>query len=221
MAEAEAAKKDEKSGGSEPAKKPESAKGIKPFLIPIGAAVLVVVVGFGVGRLFGTRGKALNVGAAEVNMPAEVGAKGHGKEAKEEKAGKEEKGGKEGKGEKGEKGEKGSRQGATKGTWYYDTEAVIVNLNEPGVSRYVRLSLTLEMGNGLTETEGKSFLDLRKPLMKNWLTLFLSNQTVDDIRGEKNLRQMLAKIMDIFNENLFPDAKPRVVGVYFKEYSIQ
>jgi flagellar basal body-associated protein FliL len=218
MAEAEAAKKDEKSGGPETAKKPESAKGIKPFLIPIGAAVLFVVLGFAAGRLFGTRGKAQNVGAAEVNMPAEVEAKGHGKETKEEKGSKEEKGGKEG---KGEKGEKGSRQGSTKGTWYYDTEAVIVNLNEPGVSRYVRLSLTLEMGNGLTEAEGKSFLDLRKPLMKNWLTLFLSNQTVDDIRGEKNLRQMLTKITDILNENLFPDAKPHVVGVYFKEYSIQ
>ena len=71
------------------------------------------------------------------------------------------------------------------------------------------------------KTEGKPFLEQRKPLLKHWLTLFLSNQTIDGIRGEKNLRQMQTKIMDIFNQSLFPDAKPRVVGVYFKEYSIQ
>jgi flagellar basal body-associated protein FliL len=97
---------------------------------------------------------------------------------------------------------------------------VIVNLNEPGVSRYVRMSLTLEMGNGMPDKEGATFLDQKKPLLKHWLTVFLANQTLMDLRGT-NLQQVQNRIMDMFNQRLFPDAKPRIVGVYFKEYSIQ
>jgi flagellar basal body-associated protein FliL len=69
--------------------------------------------------------------------------------------------------------------------------------------------------------EGQPFFDQKKPLLKHWLTLFLSNQTIEDIRGEKNLRQLQAKVLDIFNQGLFPDAKPRIVRVLFKELSIQ
>ena len=128
MAEPETPKTGEKTGEPEAAKKKGGTGGILPWLIPVGAAILFVVLGFVVGRVFGTRGKAQNVSAAEVNAPPEaktsLESKEHGKEGKE---------------------------GAAKGTWFYDTEAVIVNLNEPGVSRYVRMSLTLEMGNGLAE----------------------------------------------------------------------
>ncbi len=202
MAEPETPTKGEKSSEPEAAKKTGGTSKLLPWLMPVGAAVLFVVLGFVAGRVFGTRGKAQNVSAAEVNAPPEAKATHASKEGEKE-------GGKEGK------------EGTGKGTWYYDTEAVIVNLNEPGVSRYARMSLTLEMGNGFVEAEGKPFLEQRKPLLKHWLTLFLSNQTVEDIRGEKNLRQVQTKIMDTFNQGLFPDAKPRVIGVYFKEFSIQ
>lgn len=204
MAEPETPTKEATSGEPEAGKKEAKGGGLMTWLIPIGAAVLFIVLGFVAGRVFGTRGKAQNVSAAEVNSPPEVKASAH-----------------ESKGSHGSSEGKEGKEGNPKGTWYHDTEAVIVNLNEPGVSRYVRMSLTLEMGNGLAEAEGKPFLEQRKPLLKHWLTLFLSNQTIDDIRGEKNLRQIQNKIMDIFNQGLFPDAKPRVVGVYFKEYSIQ
>jgi flagellar basal body-associated protein FliL len=192
MAEPEAPVKDEKSSAPEAPKKKGGAAAMLPWLIPVGAAILFVVFGFAVGRLFGTRGKAQNVSAAESAAPA-PGPVVH--ESKEATA----------------KGE----------TWFYDTEPVIVNLNEPGVSRYVRVSLTLEIGNGMISKEGQPFFDQKKPLLKHWLTLFLSNQTIEDIRGEKNLRQLQAKVLDIFNQGLFPDAKPRIVRVLFKELSIQ
>ena len=105
--------------------------------------------------------------------------------------------------------------------WYYDLEPVVANLNEPNVSRYVRVTLTLELGNGMAEKDGVPFLDQRKPLLKNWLTLFMSNQTVEDIRGERNLRQVQTQIADMFNQGLFLDQKPCVKRVLFKELSIQ
>jgi flagellar basal body-associated protein FliL len=105
--------------------------------------------------------------------------------------------------------------------WYYDLEPVVANLNEPGVTRYVRVTLTLEIGNGMAEDDGMAFLEQRTPLLKNWLTLFLSNQTTENIRGEQNLRQVQAQIAETFNQGLFPNAKPCIKRVLFKELSIQ
>jgi flagellar basal body-associated protein FliL len=105
--------------------------------------------------------------------------------------------------------------------WFYDIEPIVANLNEPGVTRYVRVALTLEVGNGMATKEGTEFLDQKKPLLKHWLTLYLSNQTIDGVRGEKNLRQVQTQIADALNQGLFPNGKPRIVGVLFKELSIQ
>jgi flagellar basal body-associated protein FliL len=192
MAEPEKPAKEEKSSEPEAPKKKGGMAGIMPWLIPVGAAILFVGLGFAVGRVFGTRGKAQNVSAAESPIPVEppVVKDAHGAPGKAS-------------------------------AWFYDTEPVIVNLNEPGVSRYARVSLTLEVGNGMPEKEGRDFIDQKKPLLKHWLTLFMSNQTIDDIRGEKNLQRVQTRVMDMFNQGLFPDAKPRITGVYFKEWSIQ
>ncbi len=110
---------------------------------------------------------------------------------------------------------------ATGSSWYYDLEPVVSNLNEPGVTRYVRITLTLEVGDKLSEKDGTPFLEQRKPLLKNWLTLFVANLTLEDIRGERNLRSVQSQIADTFNQGLFPNAPPCIKRVLFKELSIQ
>lgn len=164
---------------------------ITPWLITALTVIVCAAGGFVVGRLFGTRGSAQAVSAAEQKPP--------------EKAPKEK--------------PKSSEEKAE--PWFYDIEPIVANLNEPGVTRYVRVALTLEIGNGMAKEEGTLFLDQKKPLLKHWMTLYLSNQTVDGIRGEKNLRQVQTQITDALNQGLFPDSKPRIVGVLFKELSIQ
>ena len=57
--------------------------------------------------------------------------------------------------------------------------------------------------------------------MKHWLTLYLSNQTIEDTRGEKNLMRMQSEISDLFNQGLFPNAQPRIKDILFKEFAIQ
>jgi flagellar basal body-associated protein FliL len=192
MAEPETPAKNEKTPEPAAPKKKGGMTAVLPWLIPVGAAVLFVVLGFAVGRLFGTRGKAQDVSAAEHVTVPEAQVQHESKEGPGKSA-----------------------------TWFYDTEAVIVNLNESGLSRYLRVSLTLELGNGLIEKEGLAFLDQKKPVLKNWITLFLSNETVDDIRGAKNLQRILTKITDMFNQGLWPDSKPHIVAIYLKEWSIQ
>jgi flagellar basal body-associated protein FliL len=105
--------------------------------------------------------------------------------------------------------------------WYYELDPAVVNLNDPGVTRYVRIGLTLEVSSTMDEKEGRPFLDQKKPLMKHWLTLFLSNQTIEDTRGEKNLTRMETQICDTLNSNLFPASKPRIKGILFREFAIQ
>jgi len=105
--------------------------------------------------------------------------------------------------------------------WFYELEPVVANLNDPGVTRYVRITLTLEITGAWLEAEAKPILDQKKPILKNWLTLYLSNQTLEDTRGKTNLLRMQSNISDIFNQGLFPNAQPRIMNVLFKEFAIQ
>lgn len=105
--------------------------------------------------------------------------------------------------------------------WYYHLDPVVANLNEPGVTRYVRVALIFEISNSLKPTEGTVLLDKQKPVMMHWLRLYLSNETLEDFRGEKNLRRMETELSDAFNQRLFPDARPLVKRILFKELSIQ
>ena len=165
---------------------------VLPWLIPALVVLLFAAGGFLVGRSFGTRGQAQTAAGAESENPAESAVP----KEPDLKAG-------------------------TGQSWYYDLDPVVVNLNDPGVTRYVRISLTLEVSSTMDEKEGKPFLDQKKPLMKHWLTLFLSNQTIEDSRGEKNLMRMQTQISDTLNNGLFPGGKPRIKNILFKEFAIQ
>jgi len=105
--------------------------------------------------------------------------------------------------------------------WYYDLDPVVANLNEPTVTRYVRASLTLEMSSELDAKKGATFLDEKKPILINWLTVYLSSLGLEDIRGDNNLRSIQSHIRDAFNEELFPDSKSQVLQVLIKEFPVQ
>jgi len=105
--------------------------------------------------------------------------------------------------------------------WYYELDPVVANLNEPSVTRYVRASLMLEMSADMDEKEGAAFLDGKKPILINWLTVYLSSLSLDDVRGDKNLRSIQSQIRDAFNEKLFPDSKSQIKQVLIKEFPVQ
>ncbi|MBM4027875.1 MAG: hypothetical protein FJ280_21110 [Planctomycetes bacterium] len=163
-----------------------------PWLVPALVVIVLALGGFFIGRLFGTRGQSQTVRGAEPARPVEAAPR-----------------------------KDPPLKPSAGDNWYYELDPVVVNLNEPGVTRYVRISLTLEINSALSDKEGRPFLDQRKPLMKHWLTLFLSNQTLEDARGERNLMRMQTQISDTLNQGLFPDGPPRVQRVLFKEFAIQ
>ncbi len=109
----------------------------------------------------------------------------------------------------------------SKGIWYYDLEPVVANLDEPGVTRYVRATVTLEISSALEQSKGEKLLEEKKPILTNWLTIYLAGLTLEDARGDRNLKRIQLQILDAFNETLFPDAKPLIKHVLFKEFAIQ
>jgi len=105
--------------------------------------------------------------------------------------------------------------------WYYDLDSVVANLNEPTVTRYVQASLTLEMSADMDVKKGTAFLDEKKRILRDCLYLYLSSLTLEDVRGDKNLRSIQSHVRDAFNEKLFPDSKPQIKKVLIKEFPVQ
>jgi len=109
----------------------------------------------------------------------------------------------------------------TRKTWYYNLEPVVANLNVTDVTRYVRASLTLEVSAEVDEQKGTAFFNEKKPILTNWLTVYLASLGLDDIRGDMNLKRIQSQVLDAFNEKLFPDSKPKIKSILFKEFAVQ
>ena len=61
----------------------------------------------------------------------------------------------------------------------------------------------------------------KMPILTNWITIYLASLGLEDIRGDKNLKRMQAQILDALNEQVFPNQKPKIKHVLFKEFAIQ
>ena len=110
----------------------------------------------------------------------------------------------------------------SQGNWFSDLEPVVANLNVPGATRYVRASITMEMNAELIQSEGEILIEAQKPILRNWLAVYLASLSIEDARGDRNLKRIQLEILDSFNEILFPDSKPLVKQILFKEgFAIQ
>jgi len=163
-----------------------------PWIIMAVVVVLFAGAGLTVGRIFSGSGTPQTPGDSEQDKSAQAG----NLEAKS------------------------SAAGAQK-TWYYDLEPVIANLDVTDVTRYVRASLTLEVSSEVDEKKGTAFFDEKKPILTNWLTVYLASLGLEDIRGDMNLKRIQSQVLDAFNENLFPDSKPKIKSILFKEFAVQ
>jgi flagellar basal body-associated protein FliL len=188
---------EEKDQNEEKAEESEKKSFIGRFLpwMIIGVAVMVCAgAGFGLGRMFG--------GSAE---PAASGA--------EQKV--------DGVDQTVDLSPDDASAGDSGKTWYYDMDPVIANLNEPGVSRYVRASFTLEISAETNRKKGTALLDEKKPILTDMLFVYLSGLSLKEIQGDKNLKSIQSRIREMFNEKLFPDSKPQIKRVLIKEFPVQ
>ncbi len=106
--------------------------------------------------------------------------------------------------------------------WTYDQlEPVVANLDEPGVTRYVRISITLEMSPEMDPAKGVEYLDKQRLVLRDWLTTYFAGLSLEDVRGSRNLERIKRHVLDQYNEILFPSGRPYVKRILFKEFAVQ
>jgi len=96
----------------------------------------------------------------------------------------------------------------------YRFEPIIVNLNEEGARRYLKVSLNLELNSSEVIKE----IELLKPRLLDSLITLLSNKTLKDIEGAKDKENLRREIVAELNRHLNTGM---VINAYFVEFMIQ
>jgi len=103
---------------------------------------------------------------------------------------------------------------------YYHFEPITVNLSGDNMNRYIRATITLAIKAKHSKDATKR-IETKSPELKNWMTVFLADCTLEKVRGAKALNRLRREIKDSFNEQLWPDQTPLIDDVLFREFFIQ
>jgi len=191
-------------------------RSIVPWIIITVIVLAAAGAGVGLGRLFAGNSKPKS--AEEASSSKEPAAEAEPAAKHEAKA---EPAPKHGAAKHGEQPKPDKAGGTKEDALYYNLDPVVANLDEPGATRYVRAALTLELSPELIAEKGSSFMDQKKPLLTNLLTIYLAGLNIEATRGDKNLKRIQSDICDTFNERLFPNGKPLIKSILIKEFAIQ
>jgi len=216
MADTEAKTKEQGEGGEKKAAAVESGGISKmvPMIIILFAVMVCASGGFFCARFFSPN--SASASSSDGNEPKNVikskpkASGGHGESGGH--------GGGHGGGEAKGAGNAPSNPGEP---WFVELEPVVSNLDEPGVTRYVRATLILEMSGDADYEVNNAILEEKKATVRNWVTIYLAGCTLDDIRGRKNLIRIQSEIKDSLNDMLYKDSKGLVNKILFKEFQIQ
>jgi flagellar FliL protein len=96
---------------------------------------------------------------------------------------------------------------------------VVVNLAEERLTRYLRITLTLQV-DPANEDLVKKAVEKRKTILKNWLIGYLSDKELDEVRGAIGVNKARREIQDQFNRLLFPDGAELIQEVLFEEFTV-
>lgn len=97
---------------------------------------------------------------------------------------------------------------------------IVVNLNDPTLTRYLSIEVTLQ-ADGLDEEDVKLAVESRKPILQTWLTSHLADKSVEDVRGKVGVNRLRREIQDNFNSLLFTDGRERIQDILFEEFHVQ
>jgi flagellar basal body-associated protein FliL len=115
-----------------------------------------------------------------------------------------------------------AEKGESKETWYFnELESIVVNPDEPGATRFVRVGVVLEMSSELKADKAKELIVSKKPLLVNWVNLYFKGLTLDQMRNDRDMKRIQSQILDAFNDILFSGSKPLIKNVLIREFNIQ
>ena len=97
---------------------------------------------------------------------------------------------------------------------------IVVNLNEPALTKYLSLDITL-LTDAKDEDAVVSGVESRIPILRTWLTSHLADKSMEDVRGKAGINRLRREIQDQFNALLFDDGHERVRDVLFEEFHVE
>lgn len=97
---------------------------------------------------------------------------------------------------------------------------VTVNIDEPRLTRYLRLKISLQVDEA-DKDEVTKLVELHHMILKDWLNSFLASQQMESIRGATGQNRLRREIQDHFNSALFSDGYERIRGILFEEFNVQ
>jgi flagellar basal body-associated protein FliL len=103
---------------------------------------------------------------------------------------------------------------------YSAFEPITVTLKTPRGDRYLRAALVLKIHANHMESASE-LIERQKPDIKDWLIVYLSNHSLDEVLGGKNQNRIRREILDSLNQMLWPKRKPRIHQVLMKEFAVQ
>lgn len=122
---------------------------------------------------------------------------------------------------------------------------IVVNLNEPALTKYLSLDITLQVdakdqelvrrvvlppaNEAPSESKEKDkgqanqkfSVESRLPILRTWLTSHLADKSIEDVRGKVGVNRLRREIQDQFNVLMFDDGRERVRDVLFEEFHIE
>jgi flagellar basal body-associated protein FliL len=105
--------------------------------------------------------------------------------------------------------------------WFFELDPVLANLDEPGVTRFLRAAITIQFTQEFEVSTGGPLVNEKKMILRDWLTTYFAGLSLEDVRGTMSLARIKNQIRDQFNEMLFPDSKPLVHAIILKEFAVQ
>jgi|GEM_PF-210859 len=105
--------------------------------------------------------------------------------------------------------------------WFFELDAVTANLDEPGVTRFLRASITIQFTKDYDVAVGGPLVNEKKMILRDWLTTYFAGLGIEDVRGTMSLARIKNQIRDQFNDMLFHDSKPLVHAIILKEFAVQ
>ncbi|MFP4258048.1 MAG: flagellar basal body-associated protein FliL [Desulfovermiculus sp.] len=95
-----------------------------------------------------------------------------------------------------------------------ELEEFVVNITDREKTRYLKISMTLEVENKKTKSE----IDDRLPQVRDAIIFQLSGKTYDQLRDLQGKKQLQAELIASLNEIL---DKGRIHSIYFTEFVVQ
>ncbi|MBL8816045.1 MAG: flagellar basal body-associated FliL family protein [Planctomyces sp.] len=98
--------------------------------------------------------------------------------------------------------------------------SIVINLNEGRLTRYLRISFSLQIPKS-QELEFPKLLEAKKAQLRNWLLSEISDKDIEEIRGAAGQNRIRREIREHFNSVLFPDGNDQIYDVLFEEFNVQ